>query len=338
MSITMYQADRNFVSPANDASLYAGLNGDHNGVLNRGNKFAITASGLTANINTGQAIVQGRLVEILTPESLVIPANGTGSICLVVDLTKSNDVSGSAGNADYAVMVEQVYVSAVTGTLTQDDLNNGGYIYELPLATYVSTATSVSIVQNNPTFVTSGVLPWTPNTNYLVGDLVTFNTLGTTTTGLLTNPIFRCSESHTSASTFPDSTNTQWELVNATAYHYEKTITPAGVISMILKRDGKTVQIVTASGTTGNLLSYSNQWVNLSGTVPSGFTPSSNIDVPASIGQIQNMWNWRFNADNSIQLRQNWGSNTTLGKGNYFAMTGVWTTQDVPVWVAGTPT
>ena len=145
MTINMYQADRNCVTPANDGSLYSGLVNDLSGVLKRGNKFNTTVSGLIVTVGTGQAVIQGRLVEIVAPESITVPANSSGNICLVVDLTKTNDVSGSAGDQSYAVTVNQVYLSAITGTLTQDDINNGGYVYELPIASFTSTATAATV-------------------------------------------------------------------------------------------------------------------------------------------------------------------------------------------------
>ncbi len=146
MAITMYQADRNYVTPANDGSLYSAMLNNTSGIINnRGNNFALTADGLVVSIDTGQAIIGGRLVEITTAESVTVPANSSGNICLVVDLTKTNDVSGNAGDSSYSVTVNQVYTSAVTGSLTQDDLNNGGFIYELPLASFTSTATAVTL-------------------------------------------------------------------------------------------------------------------------------------------------------------------------------------------------
>ncbi|WP_224148535.1 hypothetical protein [Leuconostoc gasicomitatum] len=145
MTIDMYQADRNFVTPANDASLYSALARDYSGVLNRGNKFVTSITGLSLTVGTGQALIQGRLVEITVPETITLPENASGNICLVVDLTKTNDVSGSAGDSDYTVTVNQVYVSAVTGTLTQDDLNNGGFVYELPIAAFTSSATTATV-------------------------------------------------------------------------------------------------------------------------------------------------------------------------------------------------
>ncbi|WP_349550262.1 hypothetical protein [Leuconostoc pseudomesenteroides] len=144
MAITMYQSDRNMVSPANDASLYSGLVNDSNGTLNRGTQFAVTVNRLVATIGTGQAVIQGRLVEITQSEALTLPANSSGYIAIAVDLTKTNDVSGKAGDASYLVKVNQAYLVTVTGTLTQDDLNNGGFLYELPIASFTSTTTSAT--------------------------------------------------------------------------------------------------------------------------------------------------------------------------------------------------
>ncbi|OQJ73179.1 MULTISPECIES: hypothetical protein [Leuconostoc] len=142
MAITMYQSDRNTVSPANDASLYSGLVNDTNGTLNRGSQFAVTVNGLVATVGTGQAVIQGRLVEITQSETLTLPANSNGKIAIAVDLTKTNDVSGTAGIPTYQVDVKQAYLVAVTEKLTQDDLNNGGFLYELPIASFTSTTTS----------------------------------------------------------------------------------------------------------------------------------------------------------------------------------------------------
>ncbi|WP_424571547.1 hypothetical protein ACOV5J_05460 [Weissella soli] len=164
MTITMYQSDRNFVTPANDASLYSALARDASAVLNRGDQFKTSVNGLTVTVSTGQAIIQGRLVEIIDPEVLVLPANSSGTIALVVDLSQDNDVSGTVGDVDYAVTVNQVYLSAISGTITQDDLNNSGVIYELPLANFTSTATTASLTTSfnmfNQPIIGKPILPF----------------------------------------------------------------------------------------------------------------------------------------------------------------------------------
>lgn len=155
MAITMYQSDRNTVSPANDASLYTAITNGQSVILPRGNNFNITVNGLVATIGTGQAIIQGRLIEITQPETLTLPANSSGYIAIVVDLTKTNDVSGEIGTPSYSVKVNQVYPAAVTGTLTQDDLNNGGFVNEMAIAKFTTTTTTATAtVQQNLMFDT----------------------------------------------------------------------------------------------------------------------------------------------------------------------------------------
>ena len=149
----MYQSDRNFVTPANDASLYSALGGDTSGVISRGNNLKVTINGLVATVGTGQVIVLGRLVEVVTPTQITLPANSQGQLCIVVDLSKTNDVTGNAGDSGYTVNVNQVYLSVVTGSLTQDDINNGGFIYELPIG-------NVYIKFNDCNFCTEK--PYTP--------------------------------------------------------------------------------------------------------------------------------------------------------------------------------
>ncbi len=46
--------------------------------------------------------------------------------------------------------MKQVYLSVVTGSLTQDDINNGGFIYELPIGTFTSNSTTATFEQKNP--------------------------------------------------------------------------------------------------------------------------------------------------------------------------------------------
>lgn len=158
MSITMYQSDRNFVTPANDASLYAAISGDTSGVLKRGNGLKITVNGLTATVDTGQAVVLGRLIEVTEPVSFTLPGSSSGNIVIVIDLSKANTVVGQAGTPNYQIKVNQVYMAGVTGNLVQEDINNGGYIYQLPLATFTTTATTASVKQSNPMLNDTGWL------------------------------------------------------------------------------------------------------------------------------------------------------------------------------------
>ena len=170
--ITMYQSDRAPVYPANDASLFSAITNGQSVILPRGNKFNITVNGLVATIGTGQAVIQGRLIEITQPETLTLPANSSGYIAIVVDLTKTNDVSGSVGTQNYSVKVNQVYLAAVTGTLTQDDLNNGGFVNEMAIAKFTTTTTTATTtVQQNLMFDTGWQsLPLASGNSFVASD------------------------------------------------------------------------------------------------------------------------------------------------------------------------
>jgi len=155
----MYQSDRNIVSPSNDASLYFALSNDSNGIIKRGNNLNVTASnGLSVTVDTGQAIVEGRLVEVTEPEVLDIPANSNGRVCITVDLTKNNTVIGNASDINYDVTINQVYLSAVVGDLIQDNLLDNGFIFQFPIANYSSNFTNVTVIKLDNKFNDTGWL------------------------------------------------------------------------------------------------------------------------------------------------------------------------------------
>ena len=315
----VYQADFMNVSPSADGAVFSGI----------GNRIITGLVPSLINgavqVTAGKALVQGRLFE-LTATKTYTPTTTTGTqyLGLMVDLTQSNVDGNTVTNNQYTVG----FFNNPSGNLPMGDSKAN-----IPLFKMTGTTSVVVAPEMNG----STVRTWQPNTQYSIGDLVTFNSLGADTIGKLTNPVFMAVQTHVSSTTFPSSGNTQWQLVNVTAYHYENTITPGGIIGMKLHRDGEMVQLTLTTPTLTNLLSWSDQWVGLDGKVPSGFTPTYGADVMASSGQRQNMWTWRFNSDKSIQVTQMWGSNTTLGAGVYFNMTGLWVTKDNPVWNAGVP-
>lgn len=187
MTVTMYQADRNYVTPANDASLFSALAGEANGVLERGDALSLSTNGLQVTVGTGQAIIKGRLVEIVTAEKITVPANTSGKVVITVDLTKKNLTSGKVSDASYAVDVQQVYLSTVVGSLVQEDLNNGGFIYQMPIANYTAVATTVSVNKTLPRLTDKANQVYTTSPNFPFnyktytsngGDPVTINRIG----------------------------------------------------------------------------------------------------------------------------------------------------------------
>ncbi len=142
--ITGYTFDRAKVTAFQDSTLYDFLNFGTNTVIpNVGSDMAVTTNGLTCTIAPGKAVVCGRLIEIASAEDVQITASSTGYLCLTVDLSQTNTSSGTPGQTDYTVVINQVRAEFVT-SLTQDDLFDGGLLYNFPLGTVTSTATTVS--------------------------------------------------------------------------------------------------------------------------------------------------------------------------------------------------
>jgi len=132
------------VTAKSDASIYDNSNASY--VLpNRGNGMNVTTSSLSAIIDTGQALIQGRLVEITEPLTVSIPANSTGFLVIEIDLTKVNSSSGSGDT--YQFTNNQLFVKFVN-ILVQGDLHNGDTLYHLNLGSVTSSANGVTFVKN----------------------------------------------------------------------------------------------------------------------------------------------------------------------------------------------
>lgn len=144
MTITGTTFDRMRVTPDKDALLYYSLNQGINRVI-KGykNNLELVVSGLNVSVNTGAAVIKGRLVEVTELHKLTVPANTSGYIVLTIDLTQQNSSTGTPGNSDYLPVNNQVSVQVVD-KLVQQDLLNDGLIYMFPLASYTSNGTTVT--------------------------------------------------------------------------------------------------------------------------------------------------------------------------------------------------
>ena len=124
MSLTLKQYTNHIVAPADDGELYNFFAGGNSGVIYG---CAVTnPSGTNLHIDDGVLLLSGRMVRVSaeTISASVPTSEQAGRIMVEVDL---------ANIADPAHFLTQ-YGSLATPT--QEDLNNGGTIYQLPLATY----------------------------------------------------------------------------------------------------------------------------------------------------------------------------------------------------------
>ena len=145
-----YQFDLAPVTAKNDASLYDNLNFNFSYVLpNRGNEINVTTSGLSAIVDTGQALIQGRLVEIDAPLTVSIPASSTGFLVIEIDLAKVNNSSGEG--LTYQFTNNQLSIKFVT-VLVQGDLHNTDTLYHFNLGAITSNASGASFTKNQDVY------------------------------------------------------------------------------------------------------------------------------------------------------------------------------------------
>lgn len=143
MTVTGYQFDKAKVTALHDSILYHQLAHQQSFVLRgMGSEMAVTTSGLRATVDTGVALICGRMVEITEAETVDIPANSRGYLVIYIDLSVENTVTGIPGEASYEVQNNQVSVRFVTN-LTQQDLLQGGLIYTFNLGRIETNTSSV---------------------------------------------------------------------------------------------------------------------------------------------------------------------------------------------------
>jgi len=152
MTIKGYQFDRAKVTALKDASLYSMLHLDQSSVIpDRGNELSVNINGLDAVIQTGQAIICGRLIEVTEPETVSIPANTAGFLCITIDLSEINSSEGTPGSSDYVFTNNQLRCEFLE-TLTQQELNDGGMIYTFNLGAVSSNSSAVTYTKNDAAY------------------------------------------------------------------------------------------------------------------------------------------------------------------------------------------
>lgn len=317
----VYQADYMNVSPSADGAVFSGI----------GNRIITGLVPSLVNgavsVTAGKALVQGRLFE-LTSTKTYTPTTTTGTqyLGLLVDLTKSNIDGDTVTNNQYTMG----FFNSPSGNLVMGDSKANIPLFKLTGTTSVIVA---------PEMNGSIVRTWQPNTQYSIGDLVTFNSLGTDSTGMLTNPIFKAVQAHVSDTTFPSSSNTQWQLTNIeSAYRIIQNINQGNGLYGDYIRIGYVVNVHNSSATSSSV-GINISWGKMAnaGTIPSVFLPLYITDSHVSITSIQTLVTREFRTDGSIWIKQAWGGSSSAGSGTYFVESPTWITQASPVWSAGVP-
>lgn len=145
MSITLHTVDNGVVNAINDAKYYEKLTNSACGLVEGGTVTIVSAN--TLHITAGWGIVLGRLFTI-TAEDINVETSRSGTVNgrlkMVIDLS----------NPDTPISFESEARSSLPA-LTQEDLNDGGFVYEYALATYsIDELNATNIVSNTPISIT----------------------------------------------------------------------------------------------------------------------------------------------------------------------------------------
>lgn len=133
MSLKIMADNQVQISAKQDGALYNVAMGNKDFIIKDiGDEFSMTYAGLNVAIGTGEAVIHGRHVTAQTSNNVTLPANESGYLVLRIDLTQS------VGN-------EALFYA--TPTLTKEEINWSGTIYDMPIATF--TTASVEITNLN---------------------------------------------------------------------------------------------------------------------------------------------------------------------------------------------
>lgn len=145
MSITLHTVDNGTVNAIDDAKFYEELTNSLSGLVAGGVCTIVSAN--TIHITSGWGLILGRLFTIEAEDIPVqVSASGTvnGRLKMVIDLS----------TPDTPISIESEARSSLPA-LTQEDLNNGGFVYEFALATYnVDELNVTNLVSNTPISIT----------------------------------------------------------------------------------------------------------------------------------------------------------------------------------------
>lgn len=146
MSIELHTVDNGNVQAINDGRLYGEFTGNVGGIVN--GSVVTSAGGLALHVTSGWGIGYGRVFTITADDYTVQPASsGTqkGRLYVHIDISQP----------DNPIDIRSVAAASLP-PLVQQNLSEGGAIYEIELAHYDVTALAVSNLVSNTKVVFAG--------------------------------------------------------------------------------------------------------------------------------------------------------------------------------------
>lgn len=126
-------ADNNVdISASQDGALYnVAVNNQDFIIKGIGNEMSLSNNGLVVTVESGEAVLHGRHITAETSNSITLPPNTTGFLCLRIDLSQT------VGNE--ALLY-------ATPTVTNEEINWNGTIYDFKLASFSTNNTAVTVL------------------------------------------------------------------------------------------------------------------------------------------------------------------------------------------------
>lgn len=274
--------------------------------------------------------------------------------------TAKADVEQQLANAKAEI---QSMIDEITKTLADKDVAIRGeenhftakMIVDEPIEGNVTGSSATSSRLNNPRQINGvpfdgttdinipAVTQWYPNMHVYKYQLITFKSLGTTTTGILTNPVFMSMIDQNTGTTFPaadslEGVSGKWKLMNPDAYAIQYTAAFYAISStstnkgMFVKRIGNRVfaYMNPATKEIGGDYGFENA------KLPAVFAPLKLSEINSSATYIRLE---QPGTDSSALLIWDGGSLQTKGSyPNGSLYSGEYTTNAAMVWAGGVPT
>ncbi|GKS55282.1 hypothetical protein [Enterococcus mundtii] len=145
-----YQFDNIKISAENDAKMYHALARKRSYVISGYEQgLELSSSGLDVRVASGSAIIQGRMVYVKEAQSITLPANSSGYVCLTIDLNESVIPTDDfpADSENYSWTNNQVRLEAVNHLINGNTLA-GDRVVTFPLCSYTTSGTTAIITKN----------------------------------------------------------------------------------------------------------------------------------------------------------------------------------------------
>lgn len=113
-------------------------------------EFKCTSNQLKISIAPGLIFAKGGWFKTTSVIEVSAPTSSTGWLVAQVDLTQANSSVGNIDDGTYQYLLNQVSFKLITENPIQEDILTAGARFDVPLASYVSSATAVTLKDARP--------------------------------------------------------------------------------------------------------------------------------------------------------------------------------------------